>query len=391
MTDPQSHPNLYEGERLEEIAGYPTLYRYLPASRRADAGSGAHADGRRPLMVFIPGAAHLARIAYGGHAGYNARDFLATWLNEAGYDVLGISYPLEMYDARAEVMPPHFPDFGIPAWGEQAARTTRKVMDEHGLGNEVVVLGWSMGGRILKPFVTFAQTCGLDIKLFVAIAGTPAGIMGVRAVTPKIHRTAAGYGACAVFEKSFVQQIRETQEREGLGKPAIFESDVFFREYFGHTPVRLGSWGLTYCEADDERIDSSGFVADEWDSLRDGGPSGQDYNIYPFVGAIRPTSASDVRHVLTDSATWGLILTLKLTADLTKVLSSRTPENEDYHRLLNLVYSAPTEMIETVTGNHFFFIGETGARRTANAIVQLLSKMEKIQKEMAVLLARLKD
>ncbi|KAL1979246.1 hypothetical protein VTN96DRAFT_6398 [Rasamsonia emersonii] len=391
-----NNPHLYEGERLETIAGYPTLFKFLPARDH----SASNNKNRPPLMVFIPGASHLARIAYGGHKGYDPRNFLAYWLNAAGYDVLAISYPLE-----TTIMAPHHPDFRVPAWGQQAAMTTRKVVDENALSGEVVLLGWSMGGKILKPFMASARECGLRVKLFVALAATPGGITGLRAYPAGIRRTAAGYATCAGFAEAFLRQIHEQQRQEGENAPAIIDDDVFLREYFGHTPVRLTSWGLTYPDSsngknnNNNNIDDSGFIPDEWEALRDAGPTDQDIRGYPFIGSIRPTSMLDTRHTLCDSANWGMNLTLKLTADVTKALSSShrssssSSQDEKEHwwnKLTDLVYSAPAQMTtETVKGTHFFFLGKTGARATAEAIVRLIEKMERIQREMVELLAKL--
>ena len=115
---------LYEGERLESVAGITTLFKYLPSTLEAEVKG-----KQKPLIVFIPGAAHLARIAYGGHSGYRPEDFLAYWLNKEGFDVLAVSYPLETQPA---IVPPEYPDFRIPTWGEQAAKTARLIVDEHG-------------------------------------------------------------------------------------------------------------------------------------------------------------------------------------------------------------------------------------------------------------------
>ncbi|KAL1961485.1 hypothetical protein VTN77DRAFT_1823 [Rasamsonia byssochlamydoides] len=418
-------PLLYEGERLETSAGYPTLYKFLPSSSPTPPNS---TGKKKPLIVFIPGAAHLARIAYGGHAGYDPRNFLAYWLNEAGYDVLAISYPLETKSDPA-IVAPDYPDFRVPAWGEQAARTTRMVLDEGkkknengGLGNgngsdsddEVILLAWSMGGKILKPFVASARECGFHVKLFVALAATPGGITGLRAYPRQIRRTENGYATCAGFDESFLRQIHEQwrlEQEQDENVPAIIDDEVFLREYIGYTPVRLTSWGLTYPDdsnnnnidsASNKNTDESGFIPDEWEALRDAGPTDKDIRGYPFIGSIRPTSILDMRHTLCDSANWGMILTLKLTADVTKALSnshssspsfssgSHSEKDTYWQQLTHLIHSAPAEMTtETVHGTHFFFLGRTGARETAEAIVRLIEKMERIQGQMEELVGKL--
>jgi hypothetical protein len=71
-------------------------------------------------------------------------------------------------------------------------------------------------------------------------------------------------------------------------------------------------------------------------------------------------------------------LTLKLTADIIKAIGYFTPENEYWQQLLDLVYSAPGQLTEPVNGSHFVFIGETGARETAQATVRLFGKIQTI-------------
>ena len=69
--------NLWDGEEVRMGAGYPFISKFVGADRDA------------PLVVFIPGARSLARIAYGGHEGGLEEDFLAYWLNREGYNFLG--------------------------------------------------------------------------------------------------------------------------------------------------------------------------------------------------------------------------------------------------------------------------------------------------------------
>ena len=63
---------LYEDEQSVELAGFPAV-TYFRAG-----------DAAKPLIVFVPGAHHAARIAYGGHKGGRSEDFLAHWLKEKG-------------------------------------------------------------------------------------------------------------------------------------------------------------------------------------------------------------------------------------------------------------------------------------------------------------------
>jgi hypothetical protein len=71
----------FEGEEVMTGGGYPALVKFVPG------------EPDQALVVFVPGAHHTARIAYGGHEGSQDEDFLAHWLVEEGYNFLGVSYP----------------------------------------------------------------------------------------------------------------------------------------------------------------------------------------------------------------------------------------------------------------------------------------------------------
>lgn len=370
---------LYEGERLESVAGFTTLFKYLPSTLEAEAGG-----KQKPLIVFIPGAAHLARIAYGGHSGYHPEDFLAYWLNKEGFDVLAVSYPLE---SQPTIIPPEYPNFRIPAWGEQAAKTARLVVDEHGRNgiSDIILLAWSMGGKILKPFITSARTCGLNVKLFVSLAATPGGIRGLGPAGPYLGFSETGYCTFPGFSNVFLRWIQEQRERHG--SKVTLDDNVYVREYCGNVPACLTAGGFRV--KSDNNDQKKAPVPEEWEGLRDAGPTSEDLRGYPFIGIVRPTSPSDLPHTLADTATWGMVLTHKLVAD---IQASPNKGYQDYpdvwQQLSQLVYSAPEQMTVSITGNHFFFLGEKGARETAQAVTRLVERMGSIQSQMDGLLQK---
>ncbi|KAL1992361.1 hypothetical protein VTN49DRAFT_4393 [Thermomyces lanuginosus] len=392
-------PNIYSGEILQQFGEFETLYRFLPA---ANSGS---SDGRqRPLVIFIPGAAHLARISYGVHPGHIPQDFIAHWLNQAGYDVLAVSYPLEMLEPEAEVISPRYPAFNLTDWGNLTAQTARAVINKYRASsdgcevteavNQIVVLAWSMAGRILKPLVHASRANGLDLRLFISLAATPGGITGVRPADPIVHRSSNGYAVCPIFQTSFLAQLREMQQLDRPGRSPIIDEESYRRDYVGHLPVQLNSWDLAYCESDDPHAEHSekvsGFVRAPGQDLRYAAPE-RDYELYPYIAAIRPTVARDLRHTLIDAATWGTVLTLKLTADVSKTVPASTPDNEDWRTLLALLDRARKELTEEVVqGNHFFFVGERGAKETAAKITALIERSEKLRADISKCLDRLK-
>ena len=104
-------PALYDGEMLVTAAGYPALYRSIPAYNS------------KPLIVFVPGDAHLARIVYGYPGGHD-EDFVSHWVNRAGYPFLAVSYPL-----GNAVFGASYPGYTIEDWGNQGAEVVAKVID----------------------------------------------------------------------------------------------------------------------------------------------------------------------------------------------------------------------------------------------------------------------
>lgn len=156
--------NLFPCETLSIVEEGPVLTAFFKGT-----------DPQKPLVVLIPGELHNARIFY-GHPGSKEDDFLTYWLRVQGYSVLAVSYPLE---TQPSLMPASVPSFGVEEWGRQTARMTSKnVETEEGyVSQEIVVVGWSMAGRIATRVSEALRSFGLTPKLFIALAATP-GLYG---------------------------------------------------------------------------------------------------------------------------------------------------------------------------------------------------------------------
>ena len=100
-----TNSSLYPNEEVKQFAGAETLTYFLKGAPQ------------KPLIIFVPGDSHLARIAYGYPQG-NEKDFLAFWINKKGYSFLGLSYPL-----ANPVYQNKYPEFNIHNWGEQIIQT----------------------------------------------------------------------------------------------------------------------------------------------------------------------------------------------------------------------------------------------------------------------------
>lgn len=349
MTD--GVPKLYAGEQLDDVAGFPVQFNYFPG------------DPQKPLFVFIPGGGHNARISYGGHEGSDEKDFLAHWVNYHRHGFLAISYPLE---SSPPIMPATAPQFRIRDWGKQAAEVTHRVVKEYRLSGRVVLISWSMGGRIVVPYSVAVRSLGLGVDLYVALAATP-GLHGMRPPPTGIRSSKSGYGAFDNMSDLFLAQIHEQQAMLNGGR-TIIPDDVYVREYFGYTPVSLAGWNLRY----DPDSHGQCFVEDYWTSTKDAATDQAEH--LPMIASLTGNSILDTRHVIMDQATWTFMLAQRFTRMIETTKAKNVLTQARFGKLADMVHSLPQQISKTIPGNHYFFLGEHGARETADTIVELLAK-----------------
>ncbi|KAJ5923680.1 hypothetical protein N7454_008925 [Penicillium verhagenii] len=371
MTDHIGHPSLYPGEILDTICGFPTIYHYLPASpatKRQD-----EQPKPNPLVVCIPGSMHLARIFYGGHKGSKPKDFLAHQLSNHGFNVLSLSYPLE---TTPEIMPSTGASFRIPDWGHQAATTAKKIIEEKALATRsIILIAWSMGGRMIVPFNIAAKKLGLEVQQFIGFAATP-GISNIRNPAPGMACSEAGYFCIPNRLGNFYEQVQLMEEFNN-GQTAV-PKDVFLREYVGGTPINLTGVRMKY--------DGEGaFVQDELTHEEDTGVF--DVANLPFITALYPTGIVDASHALADRASWGFLLTYQLEAMIGKRGLQSVKGTERWQELMDFVHAAPGRLCFPVLGSHFFFVGEASAREVADRVVKLISVAGEFQDTLSEILS----
>ena len=392
MISAQREP-LYESERLLTAIDYPVLTYFL------------RGDPLKPLIVFIPGAHHNGRIAYGGHQGSKPSDFLGHWLQRANYSFLAVSYPLE---SDPMVMPPTRADFTVRDWGAQAVDATKQTIEQEGLSNDVILLFWSMAGKILQPFALGANSRGLNVKLAISLAATPA-LRGLREALPRMTPTATGYADNSMFAEYFYAQLHEQNDING-GRH-IISDETYLREYMGNTPVAMGAWGLRWSKEERKLVEDQdvGFEVAEETAL----------GRLPFLGAIIGDSALDFRHSIADKATWGLYMTYQLMGvvgnSITATACESTSEQaaavaclsaeqralmaarekviwlrknpEKLERIKKAIHDYPEKMCAVVRGNHHFFLGEKGAKQTTELILSLQTLVNEFQRDLSAVLA----
>lgn len=350
--------DLWDGEEVRMGAGYPFIAKFIGVERDA------------PLVVFIPGARSLARIAYGGHEGGPEEDFLAYWLNRDGYNFLGISYPVLTDDGAFDEA---HPDLTVRAWGQGSAEITKAVMEEQRLTGSVIVAVWSMGGKSVQPFAEAAAELGIDLDFHVALAATPplpnAGNMSARVA---MHESGLGLrpdGAAAAVS-ALAANARENDRSE------IIPADILNSHYIGHWPVQLTGTGLRY----DGQLHT--IYRDHWADMQDTKFYALDF---PLVAMIVP-GQDDPRHAVMDRATWGYINSNTLFFGYAggEQQTRNLPEDR-FNRLRDLARDAYSRLAIDIGGNHFFFVGAKGARETVAAIRVLEERVHQLKADLAAI------
>lgn len=336
-----------DGEFLERSEGLPIL-TYLRLG-----------DPDRPLVVFLPGGGHLARVSY-GHPGARPQDFLAHWLAARGFTVLALSYPSDH-----PVFPAAHPELTVDRWAAAAAILTKRIMTEHQLQAGVILCGWSMAGRTVQPFAQTCKQVDLDLRCFISLAAT-APLPGLVPVLPAGEPLTTD-GLWEVLSHpptrldDFFGQISAQTEQD---RP-VMSRDEYVRHY-----VCRHSIGL---RGEAQRWDGQASIHDSEAAIREIG-TGQ-WTEFPICAAIVPQSAHDARHALSDHLTWPAITAWAL--GWTLFDATELPDGAWVH-LQARSQRLATELVRFTPGNHFFFLGAPGARRTAQHIEELWQATENL-------------
>ncbi len=354
----QQAPALYPGEVIREAAGFPAVTWF------------AKGDTAKPLIVFVPGAHHAARVAYGGHEGARSEDFLAHHLVDAGYSVLAISYPIALAHGGLETS---HPDFMIRDWGAQTATIAKETMEAEGLSS-AIVLGWSMAGKIAQSVHEAMQDAGVDLEFYVSLAATPA-LPGMIAITREYPMLESGY---ADRRKNFDGWFRQVAAQGEAAGREIVPEDVFKSAYQGDIPINLQGYGQQFRDGT--------FVMDRIAAMEDAKPF--HFDNYPLVGAIIPNGRADKRHAIVDQAAWGLYNANTLYKRYMADVDVAALPDESWSELTALADDLDERLSRRVDGNHFFFMGEAGAKATAEAVAELQAEIDTVKTELSELLGK---
>ncbi|MTH97273.1 alpha/beta hydrolase [Roseibium sp. RKSG952] len=348
---------LYPGEEMLSTNGIETLTYFKKG------------DPDKPLVIFVPGGFHLARVAY-GYQGGNEKDFLAYWLGERGYSFLGASYP-----TGNKVYSKVYPAFSIRDWGKQVAAAARYYSDREGLSGEIIVLGWSAGGQITQSVYEAAEDAGLKMTLYVSIASTPP-VPLLLAAPGAISQAPNGLSAAPQFYELFRKYVVAQDKMNGH---TIMPWDLFEQDVLGDIPVALNAIMMA------SRYEDGKFVEDlDWSIADTGALKVTDF---PFVVTLSGNKVLDNDHALTDRGNWGLYQIQHLYRNIVLPVLSKSEDIDprSWQALMDqMAYATSGALNGRVPGNHFFWYGEVGARQTAEQIDVLKYRAEN-------LLATIKD
>ncbi|MDP1603388.1 MAG: hypothetical protein Q8M03_09005 [Legionella sp.] len=321
-------------------------------------------ESNKPLVLFIPGDSHLARISYGYPEG-RPQDFLSFWLHKKGYSFAGISYPTDN-----PVFSKVYPGFTIKDWGEQAAEIADKLIQRHHLSKKIIVLGWSMGGSIEVRLNAAAKKRGISVEAFIGLAAVPP--------LPSVMQTGA-FDTNKILPNHLADRrslvdvfLKMINVQNSMNEHVIIPPEIYKTRFLANIPTALSAEGYRY--------ENGKFVYNVDDTLRDG----EVYNFKdtPWIALIEDDSPTTAKISLFDPACWNFLRsemifhTLFSKRDLTRL--SKT----SWTKLIQLINELPHHLKVTVSGNHFFFLGEKGARATADQIEVLIFRLNKIKQEL---------
>lgn len=338
---------LVAGERL--VAGEFPMLCYHQAG-----------DANRPLVLLAPGGGHLARIFY-GHPGARAHDFICHWLALRGYEVLAMSYPSN-HDAN-----PHLrPGMTVTDWAAAMVAAAEQCVPSI-RAREVVLVGWSMAGRLGHAFKAAANRVGIRAETFISLAAT-APLPNLTSPDPAGEPlTAAGLWDSSSRDRVWAEALEQMARCDGA---LPFSMDEYARHYRCDNPLplrgepRVGEGPLSASLAQ---------VTSMLGSF--------DYGNFPYCGAVIPTSPLDPRHALTDRATWGFLNAQRAWFDCRALgmLGGNSLTEDQWQELRLEIEMLPQRLTREMPGGHFFFVGARGAKATAATVDELIGEITRFR------------
>ena len=228
-----------------------------------------------------------------------------------------------------------------------------------------------MGGKIVQSVAEAAERDGLDLAFYLSFAATPP-ILGAISMTTEIAMAPNGYADRSNLYGGWLKQLAAVNEANG-GRVVIDEA-TYREHYVGTMPIGLQGYGLRYRD--------NRFVRDHWADIED--YKAYDFASFPRIAMVMPNDPMDGRHAVSDEGNWGMFIVNRIVhGDIgrSKVDLEALP-GPQWTNLVDLARSAPDRLSRGITGNHFFFVGESGARAAARAVRQLDDEVQAFEAEL---------
>ncbi|MFE5700341.1 thioesterase domain-containing protein [Rhodococcus koreensis] len=310
-------------------------------------------------ILFLPGGGHLARVAY-GHPGTRQQDFLDHQLEARDLGLLAISYP-----NSHQVFTKAYPMMTLSQWAEGVAEIATDLVD----GGPLLIAGWSMGGKGVLRLNRALEERGATVTGFVALSARPPwpGLSPRSPGGELLHED--GLWDYSRYNAIAISGLEEVNRLAGYQVISPDEHRLYYR---GAGPLmlrgevdRIGPDGR-FTSLDAALNDSEGFAFDQ----------------APLCATISPTYPTDADHALAGAATWSAIGLMGLIRNhLAGIDLNRLPP-DTWSRLRALAADWTQTMNRTVEGGHYFFIGETGAAVTADALADLYDQLAAVGAEL---------
>ena len=339
---PERVSPMYPGEQIIEAAGFPALVRFETGAPSV------------PLVVFVTGGGVLARVAY-GHPEGKPSDFLSYWITREGFPFLAISYPM-----GNPVFHGAYPDFSMTDWGEQSAEIVARHVKAHNLPSRVVVLGWSMAGRIAEPISASLRKRGIEVELFVAMAAATALPNLLPSLAHAKPQPSGLAGVAGGYTNALLLYLNQQNAEAGH---TVIDPAIFPAQFMGDYPIRLAASAL--------KLENGVFVPDPLGDQQ--GTGAWQYKSFPPLALMTHEAWADARHALIDRSTWGFYISQSLseTRVFARVKDFSKLAPTQWKQVNDLIHGAPERLTMVMPGNHMFFVGEPGAKATVEALKEI--------------------
>lgn len=309
-------------------------------------------DPKKPLIVFFPGWAHLARIAYGGADIIPSKNSLAQAFHEEGYSFLAISYPLEN-----KVYSTIYPQLKIKEWAQAAAVIVQSIFKRTPYPY-LISIHWGAAGHLINRFKQTTQLLRLSHLFSISLEATPPLL-----IYHKLAQEAEILNNGLVSLSSHYYPMWMQQIEAMLGKS--IDPKRYEELFLGAIPINLLGTSLVY---------QGGQIQDDIAS------SMEDRQSFNFAQSTLVVSISGnlqqaPYHPILDQMTWSHINIRKIYHSYLLPLFSQIqqlPDNQ-WHQLLILLEAFTKRAAYSVDGNHFFLINKS----CTHQVVKVMQTAEK--------------